>query len=213
MPERDTVELVDRSGAASGQSGKLQAHEPPGLLHRAFSVFLFSPPPEPRLLVQRRALGKYHFPGIWANTCCSHPAPGEVVAESALRRLHEELGITTAAPDGGGGSGGELVVTGPLASAGTFVYRAVDPDSGLVEHEYDHVLVGTVTRADGNPPDREAAPSLAADEVEETAWLTVDEAIAAAGGDDRFAPWFAQALDLALMALAQVPAAGKSGRP
>jgi isopentenyldiphosphate isomerase len=140
------------------------------------------------------------------------------VAESALRRLHEELGISTAAPGGGedapGGElvgDGEFVVTGPLTPAGTFVYRAVDPHSGLVEHEYDHVLVGTVTRADGRPPDRDAAPPVSTDEVEETAWLTVDEAVAAAGGDDGFAPWFAQALDLALIALGQVADADKSG--
>lgn len=200
MPERATVELVDESGNSAGEASKLGAHEAPGQLHRAFSVFLFSPPPERRLLVQRRALGKYHFPGIWANTCCSHPAPGDDVADSAMRRLAEELGI------GEEGSECELVVRGPIVEAGTFVYLARDPGSGLVEHEYDHVFVGTVTRPDGTSPGTDEHPVADAEEVEETRWITVDEARAAAaasngGGGDGYAPWFGEALELALRSL------------
>ncbi|SCE55249.1 isopentenyl-diphosphate delta-isomerase, partial [Streptomyces sp. DfronAA-171] len=68
------LELVDESGATIGTAEKLAAHQPPGQLHRAFSVFLFDR--EGRLLLQRRALGKYHSPGVWSNTCCGHPVPG-----------------------------------------------------------------------------------------------------------------------------------------
>jgi isopentenyl-diphosphate delta-isomerase len=197
MPERATVELVDESGAPAGVAGKAAAHEAPGHLHRAFSVFLFSPGAEPRLLVQRRALSKYHFAGIWANTCCSHPAPGEDILDSARRRLVEELGIGA---DGAGGPDDGLVLHGAIAPAGTFVYRAVDPDSGLVEHEYDHVLVGTVTRPDGTAPGLDDRPAADPEEVEETRWITIGEARASAAGegDNRFAPWFGEALELAL---------------
>ena len=75
MPERATVVLVDGDGTPRGEASKRGAHEPPGLRHLAFSVFLFSP--AGLLLLQQRASTKYHFPGIWANSCCSHPGPGE----------------------------------------------------------------------------------------------------------------------------------------
>ncbi len=93
-----------------------------GLLHRAFSVFLFD---GDRLLIQRRAAGKYHSAGLWANTCCSHPRVGETLQEAAAKRLLLECGI-------------EKVT---LREAGRFVYRAVF-SNGLTEYESDHVLVG-----------------------------------------------------------------------
>jgi isopentenyl-diphosphate delta-isomerase len=200
MPERAEVELVDESGAPAGVAAKAAAHEAPGHLHRAFSVFLFSPGPVPRLLVQRRALSKYHFAGIWANTCCSHPAPGEDIVDSARRRLIEELGIGTDGRADRGRPGSGLVLQGAIVPAGHFVYRAVDPKSGLVEHEYDHVFVGTVTRHDGSSPGPEDLPAADPDEVEETRWITIGEARSAAAGEgeDRFAPWFGEALELAL---------------
>ncbi|WP_246884914.1 isopentenyl-diphosphate Delta-isomerase [Streptomyces sp. GESEQ-4] len=123
-PGRDLLELVDTSGQTVGVLDKLAAHTSPGHLHRAFSVFLFDD--EERLLLQRRALGKYHSPGVWSNTCCGHPFPGEPPAGAAARRVKEELGI---APVG-------------LAAAGTVRYALPDPKSGLIEREYNHVFVG-----------------------------------------------------------------------
>ena len=101
---------------------KMEAHRK-GLLHRAFSVFIFNSKGE--LLLQQRALGKYHNGGLWTNTCCSHPLPGEDVLTAANRRLHEEMGITT-----------------PLSPAFNFTYRATFAN-GLTEHEYDYVFTGT----------------------------------------------------------------------
>ncbi len=124
---RKDVILVDERDRPVGRMEKLEAHET-GALHRAFSVFLFDA--EGRWLLQRRDLGKYHSGGLWTNTCCSHPAPGESTAEAAVTRLMEEMGITA-----------------EITPAFSFHYRA-DFDNGLVEHEFDHVFVG---RFDGEP--------------------------------------------------------------
>jgi isopentenyl-diphosphate delta-isomerase len=175
MVERDSVVLVDGEGSPLGTARKRAAHERPGQRHLAFSVFVLGP--GGRLLIQQRARSKYHFPGIWANTCCSHPAPGEDVIASAERRLEEEVGMRLR--DG-------------LQAVGRFEYRAVDPVSGLVEHELDHVLVGTAT-ADY------LAISIDADEIEETRWVEVGE-VRGAGPSTGFAPWFAPALEIALRA-------------
>lgn len=174
MPERAEVVLVDETGREVGTAAKRDAHDPPGHLHLAFSVFLFSQDRR-LLLLQQRARSKYHFPGIWANTCCSHPAPGEDLLESATRRVAEELRITPA---------------GPLVDKGSFVYRAVDPASGLVEYELDHVLVGTVA-------DHEDLPRPDPAEVEGTRWAEAVD-VRGFGPEEGFAPWFATALDLAL---------------
>lgn len=160
---RARVTLVDAHGTPIGETAKLAAHEPPGQLHLAFSVFLYDG--EGRLLLQRRAASKYHFPRVWANTCCSHPAPGEDPKRSAEDRVQEELGLSCS-----------------LELAGQFVYRATCPSSGLVEHEYDLVFVGELT---GTPvPDP--------DEVEEVRLLDpvtiADDQIAAS-----LAPWFGEA--------------------
>ncbi len=115
------VILVDMDDHPMGTAPKMKAHEE-GLLHRAFSVFLFR---EDQLLMQKRAEGKYHSALLWSNTCCSHPKPGEEVREAAIRRLNEEMGIRT----------------DDLKEVGSFVYRVPFSD-GLIEFEYDHVLVG-----------------------------------------------------------------------
>lgn len=86
------LELVDEEGNTIGTAEKLAAHQAPGQLHRAFSVFLFDE--QGRLLLQRRALGKYHSPGVWSNTCCGHPYPGEAPFAAAARRTYEELGVS-----------------------------------------------------------------------------------------------------------------------
>lgn len=173
MSGRDTVVLVDGQGGVVGAAGKQAAHSAPGQRHLAFSVFLFAP--DGRLLVQQRARSKYHFAGIWANSCCSHPAPGEDVRGSARLRVAEELGIT--------------LPEGALREAGRFEYRAVDPTSGLVEHELDHVLVATLVDAD--------VPPFDAAEIDAVSWVTV-EAVRGAGPARGFAPWFAPALEIAL---------------
>lgn len=132
MAERRVVELVDPTGAPIGACSVAEAHTPPGRLHRAFSVLLLDG--NGRVLLQRRALTKSRFAGRWTNTCCSHPAPGEDLFDSARRRLDEELGLQ--------------VDAGSLRELGRFTYRAADPESGTVEHEFDHVLVG---RHDAEP--------------------------------------------------------------
>src|SRR5579862_220184 len=97
--ERPIVVLVDEEGRPVGRAEKLAAHQPPGVLHLAFSVVLYRG--DGRLLLQRRAATKYHFPLHWANACCSHPSPGEDVAASAAHRVVEELGVECAlAPAG-----------------------------------------------------------------------------------------------------------------
>jgi len=115
------VVLVNEQDEEMGVREKRQAHVE-GVLHRAFSVFLFDE--EGALLLQQRHPDKYHSGGLWSNTCCSHPRPGEPVAAAAHRRLREEMGITCG-----------------LHRAFGFVYRSA-LDHGLYEHEYDHVFVG-----------------------------------------------------------------------
>ena len=115
------VILVNERDEPTGAMEKIEAHEK-GLLHRAFSVFIFNEHGE--MLLQQRAPGKYHSPNLWTNACCSHPAPGEEVAAAAHRRLKEEMGFDT-----------------ELEKAFAFTYRA-EFENGLTEHEFDHVFVG-----------------------------------------------------------------------
>jgi isopentenyl-diphosphate Delta-isomerase len=116
------VILVDETDNAIGTMEKLEAHRK-GMLHRAFSILLFDP--SGRLLLQKRSDNKYHSSGLWTNTCCSHPLPGETVEVATRRRLKEEMGI-------------DLQPT----FSHTFIYKA-DLDAGITEHELDHVFVGT----------------------------------------------------------------------
>lgn len=118
----EQVILVDAHDNELGSMEKMEAHQK-GLLHRAFSVFLFDA--NGNMLLQKRALGKYHSPGLWTNSCCSHPRPGEGIMEAAKRRLIEEMGITA-----------------HIQKAFHFIYKA-QLDQGLTEHELDYVLVGT----------------------------------------------------------------------
>ncbi|MCB9855529.1 MAG: isopentenyl-diphosphate Delta-isomerase [Phycisphaerales bacterium] len=160
------VILVDESDRAIGTSEKLAAHQDGGRLHRAFSIFLFDS--ANRLLLQQRAACKYHFPLRWSNTCCGHPRPSEQVVDAARRRLREELGIST-----------------DLRGAAQLQYRAVDPATGLTEHEFLHVLVGAF---DGEP-----CPSP--NEIAAYRWETLDAVEAElASAADQFSPWFPIAL-------------------
>jgi len=117
----EEVILVNEQDEEIGTIEKMEAHRK-ALLHRAFSVFIFSGNGE--MLLQQRALGKYHSPGLWTNTCCSQPRPGEKVEVAAARRLKEEMGIDT-----------------PLKKIFDFIYR-VDFETGLTEFEFDHVFTG-----------------------------------------------------------------------
>ena len=118
----ERVILVDADDNPQGDGDKLDVHRL-GQLHRAFSIFIFNAKGD--VLLQRRADAKYHFAGRWSNSCCGHPRPGEPTARAAVRRLGEELGFQT-----------------PLSEQMQLVYRAEDPESGLIEHEYLHVFRG-----------------------------------------------------------------------
>ena len=118
----EQVILVDEHDVEMGTMEKMQAHRE-GVLHRAFSVLLFNTHGE--MLIQKRANSKYHSAGLWTNTCCSHPHPGEDVRSAARRRLKEEMGIDLQ-PE----------------FAYTFIYKA-QLNEDLIEHELDHVFTGT----------------------------------------------------------------------
>jgi isopentenyl-diphosphate Delta-isomerase len=115
------VILVDQNDVQTGIIEKMEAHRL-GLLHRAFSIFIFNSGGE--FLLQQRAMEKYHNGGLWTNTCCSHPLPGEVLMEAASRRLSEEMGFTTR-----------------LSPVFSFIYKTCF-SNGLSEHEFDHVFTG-----------------------------------------------------------------------
>jgi len=119
--KNDEVILVNEQDEEIGFMSKLEAHQK-GVLHRAFSVFIFNTNGE--ILLQQRALGKYHSEGLWSNTCCSHPLPHESAASGAVRRLQEEMGIQAS-----------------LSFLYSFLYKA-ELDNGLTEHELDHIFWG-----------------------------------------------------------------------
>jgi len=133
----DLVVLLNDDGTEAGAEDKAAAHEAPGRLHLAFSIFLFDP--SGRVLLQQRAAGKALFAGLWSNSCCSHPRPGEGVADAGRRRVQEELGIRC-----------------DLEEVGVFEYHAHDAVSGLAERERVHVLAGATDTAPV-PDDREVA--------------------------------------------------------
>jgi isopentenyl-diphosphate delta-isomerase len=133
------VILVNERDEPLGLMEKMEAHQK-GLLHRAFSVFVFNDDGE--MMLQRRALSKYHSGGLWTNTCCSHPREGETIENAAVRRLQEEMGFTC-----------------DVEKVFDFVYYKV-LDKGLIEHEFDHVLFGKFS----------GKPHINPDEVAEWKW-------------------------------------------
>lgn len=139
---KEFVILVDEQDNDIGVMEKLQAHQQ-GLLHRAFSVFIFNDKEE--LLLQQRALSKYHSAGLWTNTCCSHPRPNETIKDAANRRLFEEMGISC-----------------DLKIKTNFIYKTPF-ENGLTEHEYDYVLVGYTNQN----------PQINKEEVENFKWMSV----------------------------------------
>ena len=156
----EEVVLVTADDQVVGHMEKLQAHTE-GRLHRAVSVCLFDR--NGRWLLQRRAMGKYHSPGKWSNSCCGHPKREETPAEAASRRLFEELGVRC-----------------PLTFIKTFVYKA-DVENGLVEHEVDHLFTG---RYDGP-----VVPTVG--EVSEVAWWEAEAIFSAIQNTPTlFTAWF-----------------------
>jgi isopentenyl-diphosphate delta-isomerase len=139
----EKVILVDNDDNAIGLMPKMQAHLE-GKLHRAFSVFVFNSNGE--LLLQQRALDKYHSGGKWTNTCCSHPRLGETTLAAAHRRLEEEMGLSC-----------------ELAYGFNFIYKA-DVQDGVLEHEFDHVYFGITN----------TLPNISPEEVASYQYLTMD---------------------------------------
>lgn len=157
MPQ---VILVDFQDKEIGTMEKMEAHIQQRL-HRAFSVFLVH---KGKILLQKRASHKYHCGGLWTNTCCSHPAPGETVLEAAKRRLMEEIGVRLE----------------KLQEIDTFFYR-YPFENGITEFECDHVLVG----------DYHGSVVIDLEEVEDVRWISVEELQAELMNHaEAFTPWF-----------------------
>jgi isopentenyl-diphosphate delta-isomerase len=156
----EEVVLVNEKDEAVGAMEKMAAHEQ-AILHRAFSVFIFNKNGD--VLMQQRAHSKYHSGGLWTNTCCSHPRPGEEVVAAATRRLQEEMGFTTS-----------------LTKVFDFTYKAVF-ENGLTEHEFDHVITGQYDGlVDFNPNEVAAYAFMSVQELEQQ----IQES------PERFTAWF-----------------------
>lgn len=175
MITNEYVVLVDQTDNSIGIEEKLIAHQK-GLLHRAFSVFIFSlDRGEKLLLLQQRNPQKYHCGNLWTNTCCSHPRPDETIVEGSQRRLYEEMGITLT-----------------LQQKGHFIYKT-PVGNDLIEHEYDHVVVGftdfTTCKIKPNP-----------DEVAAFTWVSVKTLYEDIDKNPQmYTPWLRQALDIACL--------------
>lgn len=162
------VLLVNDKDRITGEGEKLDVHRK-GLLHRAFSVFLADE--EDRLLIQKRAEGKYHSGGVWSNSCCSHQYSGETLFEAAARCIRDELGIS-------------IVLTDENAhEAGVFRYYA---DLGeMKEHEIDHVIVCRISS--------DVSFDLNPDEVSEVRWMKREEIDRELAGGAAYSSWFERA--------------------
>lgn len=160
MVEKENVVLITEQDEPIGLMEKQEAHVA-GVLHRAFSVFIFNAKGE--LLIQQRAYEKYHTPGKWTNTCCSHPREGETYEEGASRRLQEEMGFTC-----------------PIEYQFNFIYKA-DVGQGLTEHELDHVFKGVYNEE----------PVINPEEVAAYKWIDFDELQQdIQNNPEQYTPWF-----------------------
>lgn len=172
----DSVILVDEQDQEIGIEEKMRAHEL-GLLHRAFSVFVYQYVDQQLMfLLQKRHLKKYHCGGLWTNTCCSHPRYQESILQAGERRLKEEMSLQI-----------------PLKQLGSFIYRA-SLSNGLIEYEFDHVLIGEYNGRDPIVID--------ALEVEEYRWIsagTLQEELR--NQPSLYTPWIKPALDIVLEGL------------
>jgi isopentenyl-diphosphate delta-isomerase len=140
----EQIILVDKNDKQIGIGEKMAVHRK-GQLHQAFSVFVFNKQGE--LMIQQRAKNKYHCPGLWANTCCSHPRLNEPTDQAAHRRLKEEMGFDC-----------------PLKEVGQFIYKTKF-DNGLYEHEYNHVFVGQFN----------SQPKINPEEVADWKWVKMEK--------------------------------------
>jgi len=166
--QEEQVVLVNRNDEPVGTMEKMKAHEQ-AVLHRAFSIYIFNSKGE--VLLHRRALEKYHSGGLWTNTCCSHPRPGEDIADAANRRLMEEMGMEAS-----------------LTHLFHFVYKS-PMENGLTEHELDHVFLGI----------SDDAPNPVPEEVCE--WKYVDPEVLIAAIDiapEQYTSWFKLSLSRVL---------------
>lgn len=159
--EYQVVALVDADDKEIGVAEKLDAHKNGGLLHRAFSIILLND--RCQMLLQRRASGKYHCPGMWSNSCCGHPRPGHDIIAEAEMRLQIEIGVTA-----------------EISHIGTISYR-LPLDNGFTEWELDHVLVGQYSGP--------VTPNPA--EVDDVRWISShDLKTALKARSQSFTPWF-----------------------
>ena len=141
MPNK--IILVDKKDKEVGTEFKIKAHKE-GKLHRAFSIFIFNS--QKNLLLQKRSSKKYHSGGLWTNTCCSHPSPGETILSASHRRLKEEMGFDC-----------------DLREIFSFIYRT-KLDKGLIENEFDHVLIGNFN----------GKPKINTREAEDFKWVSIE---------------------------------------
>ena len=142
--QEEKVVLVDSRNKQIGLMPKMEAHLK-GVLHRAFSVIIFNNQGE--ILLQKRASSKYHTPNLWSNTCCSHQRDGENNISAGKRRLYEEMGFVT-----------------ELYEFDSFIYK-VGFSNGLIEHEFDHIMVGVYNDS----------PNVNPLEVDDWRWVKMDE--------------------------------------
>ncbi|SFC00881.1 isopentenyl-diphosphate Delta-isomerase [Pseudoalteromonas denitrificans] len=168
--ERNKVILVDVNDNSLGYADKMQAHEA-GLLHRAFSIFIMRKfHDKTEILLQQRALTKYHCAGLWSNTCCSHPQPNDNLQHSALKRLEEELGFKL----------------NSITWVDSHIYQA-QLENSLIEHEFDHLFVNLLTQSESD--NLEVRPNPV--EVNNIKWLSINEIEQALKSHpEQFTPWF-----------------------
>ena len=161
----ENVVLVDEKDNSIGLMEKMEAHQK-AVLHRAFSIFIFNSKHE--LLLQQRAFSKYHTPGLWTNTCCSHPRDGESLEDATKRRLMEEMGMQC-----------------EIREVFSFIYKA-EVGQGLIEHELDHVFIGI----------SDDTPIINSAEVESWKYDTVDNICEdIAQHPDNYTVWFKIAIE------------------
>ena len=158
--QEEKVVLVDDSNNQVGLMPKMEAHLK-GVLHRAFSVIIFNDNGE--VMLQKRASTKYHTPSLWSTTCCSHQRENEDNISAGKRRLNEEMGFIT-----------------QLYDFESFIYK-VSFSNGLIEHEFDHILVGIYN----------GLPNINLDEVDEWKWISIDELVNdMKDNSEKYTAWF-----------------------
>lgn len=158
----EKITLVDEHDNVIGHEEKMKAHENGGKLHRAFSIFIFNNKNE--MLIQQRSVKKYHFGGLWTNTCCSHPNEGESLEEATHRKLNQEFGFNT-----------------EIKEKFSFIYKDTDKNSGLTEHEFDHVFTGEFN----------GTPQPNPEEIDDFRWISVANLkLDIKLHPEKYTPWF-----------------------